>query len=684
MAAGRRRAVELALRSVRAISGRALGLPCPPAVAAGAVGPEVSGPAAMRGGAAAALRSTSSSSSTTTTTGAARPFSSLPSPHIPSVPMQEADQNNELPGGSSLSSGSAEGRGGEGEVRAVMGDETAEGVVAESADAGKLRNLYQELSTLRRQKRWGDLLELFQGWRAGLVLLAGSWEQAWASVEKLRGVFEGMMAEDGLAPDVFAYARMLEVAQRKILTQARPAADLTPMYQLLNEMAAKEIPLNTSCYTNLIRALIHCNDFNQAQRHLTDMWTTVEMCHHLDRPRMAEMYTRVHVALLLALSRRGEYAALQKQLSDMTARVGYPNVHTALLLLDSVHAKQGSRDCASLLLDSLSTKLKEHRAESRPQDCVLVDEGLTLKWLDFAAASADSELATRAWDAFHESLAVSNQRLLRAAPRHSAPPSAYHAYIQALAASGMVEEAFRILSQLEQEHAGRPELCAPLPALNSLVNAISRSAQQVDNVFYRVEEMRNAGETVTAAMLNCIMAGCAQLSDAPRLFETFDSFADMGAKPDVNTFNTIIHGLCRTGKHRSISVALEDMAAQGISPNAHTYKLAINGLLLGRDLPRALAVLDAAVEGGVELEVETLTSVVRWCDREGEMDRVRSIMTLIRRVHRTWGRGVPDFEQLLRAEHAWLPAFAKQVAQQGGAVQAARSHAAPRGALPIR
>jgi len=595
--------------------------------------------------------------------------------------MQEADQNNELPGGSSLSSGSAEGRGGEGEVRAVMGDETAEGVVAESADAGKLRNLYQELSTLRRQKRWGDLLELFQGWRAGGVQAYGPYvpssraysfylqalgNRPGASVEKLRGVFEGMMAEDGLAPDVFAYARMLEVAQRKILTQARPAADLTPMYQLLNEMAAKEIPLNTSCYTNLIRALIHCNDFNQAQRHLTDMWTTVEMCHHLDRPRMAEMYTRVHVALLLALSRRGEYAALQKQLSDMTARVGYPNVHTALLLLDSVHAKQGSRDCASLLLDSLSTKLKEHRAESRPQDCVLVDEGLTLKWLDFAAASADSELATRAWDAFHESLAVSNQRLLRAAPRHSAPPSAYHAYIQALAASGMVEEAFRILSQLEQEHAGRPELCAPLPALNSLVNAISRSAQQVDNVFYRVEEMRNAGETVTAAMLNCIMAGCAQLSDAPRLFETFDSFADMGAKPDVNTFNTIIHGLCRTGKHRSISVALEDMAAQGISPNAHTYKLAINGLLLGRDLPRALAVLDAAVEGGVELEVETLTSVVRWCDREGEMDRVRSIMTLIRRVHRTWGRGVPDFEQLLRAEHAWLPAFAKQVASREG------------------
>jgi hypothetical protein len=126
--------------------------------------------------------------------------------------MQEADQNNELPGDSSLSSGSAEGRGGEGEVRAVMGDETAEAVVAESADAGKLRNLYQELSTLRRvrpflphlyccssrgtlhnarsvregsgardgrcfcgaqQKRWGDLLELFQGWRAGGVQAYG-------------------------------------------------------------------------------------------------------------------------------------------------------------------------------------------------------------------------------------------------------------------------------------------------------------------------------------------------------------------------------------------------------------------------------------------------------------------------------------------------------------------------------
>ena len=55
------------------------------------------------------------------------------------------------------------------------------------------------------------------------------------------------------------------------------------------------------------------------------------------------------------------------------------------------------------------------------------------------------------------------------------------------------------------------------------------------------------GEVVTPAMLDCVVAACAQIGDLPRAFETFEAYGSLGLEPGTQAYNAALLGCVRNG-----------------------------------------------------------------------------------------------------------------------------------------
>ena len=53
------------------------------------------------------------------------------------------------------------------------------------------------------------------------------------------------------------------------------------------------------------------------------------------------------------------------------------------------------------------------------------------------------------------------------------------------------------------------------------------------------------GEEVTTAMLDCVVAACAQMGDTGRMLETFEAYPTLGLKADAQAYNICMSAFIR-------------------------------------------------------------------------------------------------------------------------------------------
>ncbi len=278
-----------------------------------------------------------------------------------------------------------------------------------------------------------------------------------------------------------------------------------------------------------------------------------------------------------------------------------------VLLVELLAAAADAHDCELALSAFASLK-------ARAGAPLLVDEGTLVAVLAAAARRRNAALATEAWAALEQ---TTTARSLPPAP------GSFLALAAARAACGDLESAFRALLALQGAH---PALEVPEGALMPLITACSGGPSALDGAYFTLERLRDAGERVSPAALNVVIAACARAGDVSRAFETFDEIEPaFGAAPDVASFNALLTACVWHGRASAAPRLVAEMEAKGIAPDATTRALLVDGALAARDVQAAMRHVQAAVQAGVSLSRDTLRRLQAYLERNGD-DQARATL----------------------------------------------------------
>ncbi|KAK1379475.1 Pentatricopeptide repeat-containing protein [Heracleum sosnowskyi] len=263
----------------------------------------------------------------------------------------------------------------------------------------------------------------------------------------------------------------------------------------------------------------------------------------------------------------------------------------------------------------------------RPPRYLFVEEGLVVSLLATAGRTYSKKLLDAAWSILKRS---QRQKVASAETYIAKVASAetYIAKIHAHASLGHQKKALETLLQFESLYGGsdkqaEEDLFSPFTALYPLVVACSHNGcETLDSVYYLLEGWsKKSPPCKSVAALNCIILGCANIWDAERAYQTFESISTtFGLTPDINSYNSLI---CAFGKlnegEKARDKALEifkQLKGLGIKPNAMTYALLVDVHLLASKPISALAVIDEMVISGFTPTKEILKKVRRRCVRK--------------------------------------------------------------------
>ncbi|WCJ36467.1 Pentatricopeptide repeat (PPR) superfamily protein [Euphorbia peplus] len=90
----------------------------------------------------------------------------------------------------------------------------------------------------------------------------------------------------------------------------------------------------------------------------------------------------------------------------------------------------------------------------------------------------------------------------------------------------------------------------------------------------------------------------------------YNIMSNYGCKPDIFTFSTLIHGLCKKGQMGSAFELTNEMAANGCDPNATIFTVLLNGFCKKGQLEEAGWVLDQMSAKGLVLNIVGYNSLI--------------------------------------------------------------------------
>eukprot|EP00208_Stichococcus_sp_RCC1054_P000518 CAMPEP_0206143670 /NCGR_PEP_ID=MMETSP1473-20131121/21397_1 /ASSEMBLY_ACC=CAM_ASM_001109 /TAXON_ID=1461547 /ORGANISM="Stichococcus sp, Strain RCC1054" /LENGTH=842 /DNA_ID=CAMNT_0053539177 /DNA_START=163 /DNA_END=2691 /DNA_ORIENTATION=+ len=202
---------------------------------------------------------------------------------------------------------------------------------------------------------------------------------------------------------------------------------------------------------------------------------------------------------------------------------------------------------------------------------------------------------------------------------------AYHALIHTFAKAGHFEDAMRVLARLEKGYAFQPGVAAWY-GQQSFVDAISPSVNLVDAAYFAVEGLHAKGEEVTTAMLNIIIAACAQVGDLTRAFETFEAAPGLGLKPDADSYNALMLGCVRYGQNDSAPKLLGEMRTAGLEPNVRSIEIMVDSAVVAADCDDMMACLQELADRGTAPSINMLQRCVERAERSGDAHALKLLM----------------------------------------------------------
>ncbi|KAL8045947.1 hypothetical protein ABFX02_08G147200 [Erythranthe guttata] len=100
----------------------------------------------------------------------------------------------------------------------------------------------------------------------------------------------------------------------------------------------------------------------------------------------------------------------------------------------------------------------------------------------------------------------------------------------------------------------------------------------VEDAINLFDEMPDLGIQASVKALNSLLFSCAIAGEYGEMKRVFSDFPrKYGLEPNLDTYNTLLKGLCESGSANSAHSILAEMESKGIKPDAKTFSVAIAG-----------------------------------------------------------------------------------------------------------
>ncbi|XP_024518665.1 pentatricopeptide repeat-containing protein At1g62670, mitochondrial [Selaginella moellendorffii] len=201
----------------------------------------------------------------------------------------------------------------------------------------------------------------------------------------------------------------------------------------------------------------------------------------------------------------------------------------------------------------------------------------------------------------------------------------FNTVIQSLSKAGKFKEALDIVDEMVWLQCSPNELTFGL-----LVHGLCKAkrALEAESV---LEVMDTVGCVPDVVLLTALISGHlkeGRVDDASRLFERMLSGGQRWSKPNLRTFNIMIHGLCKANKVGEADALVRRMEDEcGVAPDEFTFNTIIDGHFKAGDSKGALSLFKEMARLGRCRCSVTLNTVVTGLCKAGEVDRA---VTLVR------------------------------------------------------
>jgi len=159
--------------------------------------------------------------------------------------------------------------------------------------------------------------------------------------------------------------------------------------------------------------------------------------------------------------------------------------------------------------------------------------------------------------------------------------------IESFCRTKRIKEAFSTLTLMSQ-HKIEPNSDTAHP----IFEAICASTDAVDAAWDALEALHSEGQAVDITAVNVVIRASVALGDLQRAFGTYQICAELGVKPTLDTYHSLLSGCIVVGHRELGNRLIAEMKEAKIKPDARTYERLIVLCLTGETYEDAFFYLE--------------------------------------------------------------------------------------------
>eukprot|EP00003_Mantamonas_plastica_P008303 TRINITY_DN1720_c0_g1_i4.p1 TRINITY_DN1720_c0_g1~~TRINITY_DN1720_c0_g1_i4.p1 ORF type:complete len:332 (-),score=108.08 TRINITY_DN1720_c0_g1_i4:35-1030(-) len=264
----------------------------------------------------------------------------------------------------------------------------------------------------------------------------------------------------------------------------------------------------------------------------------------------------------------------------------------------------------SLGIDQMEKNAAIHASQRLIELDSQLDEGSLVRMMVMGAQLGSVETSELAWQLHTQTGYV---------PSEIACNALLHTY----ASAGELEKAFRTVDYIKKNN-----MTPSQGTLSFLAENCAVSEENADAAYYTLirlnEEHQSDSDNhaqVHIESVNCVIRGCAHLSDFDRAFGTFAEIeSKFNLKPTVDTYNALLFACVQTKQINGAETLWKEMEQAGIEPNKESHHQLISVFSRANNAERALEHYHEMQQHGVVPLVDTCKVLALKFARIGNFD----------------------------------------------------------------
>lgn len=193
-----------------------------------------------------------------------------------------------------------------------------------------------------------------------------------------------------------------------------------------------------------------------------------------------------------------------------------------------------------------------------------------------------------------------------------------------------------------------------------------RDKHGFDLYWKTLQELKNSGIPITSNAFSVLIAGYAKIGKAEKAVEAFSTMKDFDCKPDVVTYNCVLHvmvqkevlllalavynhmlksncgpdlatygilltGMCKNGQTQDALKLFDEMTQRGISPSQKTYTIVLSGLCRAKRPHDAYRLFNTMKESGLWPDAVTYNALINGFCKLARLDEAYALLRTFER-----------------------------------------------------